>query len=131
MLDMNRLAALGLALAVVPAAAGAQGNRCTKETLPVRGTAVTISYCVTGSPSKAAGSELLVPVTASYASSGGAFSESPTLHFIAAEGPSRVIEDVDLSKLGTAGTLHLTLVYKSGAVSIESAMLTPGAVTIK
>ena len=127
---MKRLA-LGLALAAIPMAASAQTGNCTKETLPVRGTPVTISYCVTGKPTQAPGSELLVKVNATYSAPGGSFKASPVLHFIAAEGPSRVIEDLDLAMLGSSGTLHLTLVYRGNAVSIESALLTPGAITIK
>ncbi len=53
------------------------------------------------------------------------------MRFIAGDGPSRVLENVELAQLGLQGTLHLTLVYAGGAVHIESALLTPGAVTIK
>lgn len=127
---MNRFAALVCALALLPVAASAQSG-CSKETLPVRGTPVTIGFCVTGTPSRAVGSELLVPVAASYSAAGGSFGQNVVLRFIEAEGPSRVIQDVDLAKLGAQGTLHLTLVYKGGTVSIESALLTPGAITIK
>lgn len=129
MRTMKRLA-LTLALAAIPMAAPAQSGNCTKETLPVRGTPVTVSYCVSGSH-KAPGSELLVTVAATYSAPGGSFSDSPVLHFIAGEGPSRVIEDVDLAKVGSSGTLHLTLIYKGNQVAIESALLTPGAITIK
>ncbi len=127
---MKRLA-LALTLAAIPLAAPAQSGNCTKEVLPVRGTLVTIGYCVEDTPVKAPGSELLVKVAATYSAPGGSFGDARVLHFIAAEGPSRVIEDVDLTKVGSTGTLHLTLVYKAGAVSIESALLTPGAITIK
>ncbi len=127
---MKRLA-LALTLAAVPLAAPAQSGNCTKEVLPVHGTPVTIAYCIEGTPAKAPGSELLVKVAGTYSAPGGSFSDARVLHFIAAEGPSRVIEDVDLAKLGSTGTLHLTLVYKAGAVSIESALLTPGAITVK
>jgi hypothetical protein len=127
---MKRLA-LALILVAAPAAASAQAGNCTKEVLPVPGSPVTVSYCVSGKPTQAPGSELLVSVDATYSAPGGSFTEKPVLHFIAAEGPSRVIEDVDLAKLGSKGVLHLTLVYKGGQVSIESALLTPGAVTIK
>ncbi|MDQ2991291.1 MAG: hypothetical protein M3R30_00520 [Candidatus Eremiobacteraeota bacterium] len=127
---MKRLA-LALTLAAIPLAAPAQSGNCTKEVLPVRGTPVTVTYCVEGTPTKAPGSELLVKVAATYSAPGGSYSNAPVLRFIAAEGPSRVIEDLDLAKVGSRGTLHLTLVYKAGAVSIESALLTPGAVPIK
>ncbi len=129
MITMKRLA-LTLALAAIPMAASAQAGNCTKETLPVRGTPVTVSYCVASSH-PAPGSELLVTVAATYSAPGGSFTEEPVLHFISGEGPSRVIENVDLAKLGSRGTLHLTLIYKGNQVAIESALLTPGAITIK
>ncbi|MBV8638216.1 MAG: hypothetical protein JO322_09040 [Candidatus Eremiobacteraeota bacterium] len=67
----------------------------------------------------------------SYSSSGGSFSRSAKLRFVTGEGPSRVLENVDLDKLGLTGTLHLTLVYAGGEVRVENAMLTPGAIIIK
>lgn len=117
-----------LLVAVLPAAAPAQ-NHCSRETLTVRGTAVTITYC----PSAPAGTspEVTVPVTEAYSSSGGSFTRRATLRFITGEGPSRVLENVNLAQLGLTGTLHLTLVYAGGEVRIENAMLTPGAIVIK
>ncbi len=70
-------------------------------------------------------------MTEAYSSSGGSFTRSAKLRFISGEGPSRVLENVNLSDLGLTGTLHLTLVYASGEVRVEKAMLTPGAVIIK
>ena len=74
---------------------------------------------------------MLVPIVASYGAPGGSFSRARDLHFVAGEGVSRVIENLDLAKLGLSGTLHLTLAYSSGLVRIEGALLTPGAITIK
>lgn len=129
---MRRLVAALLLAAALPAAASAQGYRCSKETLSVRGQPLAVAYCVTAAPTKAPGSELLVPVHATYAAPSGSWSEDATLRFIAGEGESRVIRNVDLAKVGSSGTLHLTLVYGSDAtVRIESAMLSPGAITIK
>lgn len=108
----------------------AQG-RCSTETLPVRGVGVTIELCVAGAPQSAPGGEVLVPLQAQYSARGGSFSEDTTLRFIAGERTSRVIRSVDLAKVGSSGTLHLTLVYDGSAVRVESAMLTPGAITIK
>ncbi len=115
-------------MAVVPPAAPAQ-NHCSRETLTVRGTAVTITYCPSAPTGN--GPEVTVPVTEAYSSSGGSFSRSATLRFITGEGPSRVLENVNLAGLGLTGTLHLTLVYAGGEVRVEKAMLTPGAITIK
>ncbi len=112
-------------------AASAQGGRCTRETLSVSGAPLTVAYCVSGENSAAAGHDLPVHVTESYSTGRGSFTQPSTLQFISGETASRVIEDVALSRVGLTGTLHLTLVYRGGLVRIESALLTPGAITIK
>ena len=122
------IAVLALALAL-PLAAPAQ-NHCTKETLTVRGVPLTAGYCVTGAPTSD-GPEMAVPVTETYAANGQAISRTTTMRFIAGDGPSRVLENLALSGLGIAGTLHLTLLYSGGSVHVENALLTPGAITIK
>lgn len=117
--------------AALPATASAQ-QRCSQETLNVRGTPVTIGYCVDAAVRPGAGEEIQVPVQASYSSAGGSFSRSEQLRFISGEGASRVVENLALAPLGLAGeTLHLTLVYSGGLVHVEGALLTPGAITIK
>lgn len=125
-----RQVALAVILAFVPAVASAQGN-CSSETLKVPGAPVTVSYCVTAATSPGPGDELLVPVTESYSAPGGSFRDTATLHFLAGESASRQIQSIDMTRLGSAGTLHLTLVYHGGRVEVESAILTPGAITIK
>lgn len=107
------------------APAGAQDSRCTREVLNVKGTPVTVGYCVVASHGES------VEVSESYHSPKGSFSQTSPLAFIPGDDPSRVIEDVSLSQLGLSGTLHLTLVMHAGAVHIEAAILTPGAITIK
>jgi hypothetical protein len=104
---------------------------CSQETLHVEGAAVTIEYCIRG-PLRANGAdEIVVPVTAAYLAPGGALRRSADLHFLSGEAISRVLESVDLTKLGLTGTLHLTLAYSRGIVRVEGALLTPGAITIK
>lgn len=104
---------------------------CTQETLTVEGAPVTIGYCISG-PLRANGAdEVVVPVTASYSAPGGTVRRPIDLHFIAGEGVSRVLQSLDLTKLGLTGTLHLTLAYSQGLVRLEGALLTPGAITIK
>lgn len=123
------LSATALTLAMLPLAASAQSH-CSRETLPVRGTPVTITYCVAGAPERAGG-ETSVAVSGSYEAPGGRFSRATTMHFVAGEGPARTLENVDLAPLGLAGTLHLTLLYSGGTVRVETALLTPGAVVVK
>ncbi|HVA28394.1 MAG TPA: hypothetical protein VNF68_09450 [Candidatus Baltobacteraceae bacterium] len=127
---MKILPILAAALALLlPAVASAQGQ-CTHETLSVRGIPVTIGYCITGAAA-VSGPEVSLPVSSSYAAPGGSFSQASTMKFIQGEGPTRLLQSVDLAPLGITGTLHLTLVYGGGAVRIENALLTPGAITIK
>jgi hypothetical protein len=130
---MKRMPAALAALAAMaaPLLAGA-ATPCTQETLTVQGTPVTIGYCIAGRPRPTGAQELIVPVAATYAARGGTtFARSEDLHFLAGEGISRVIEHLDLAKLGLTGTLHLTLAYAHGVVRIEGALLTPGAITVK
>jgi hypothetical protein len=104
---------------------------CTQETLSVERAPVTIEYCITGPLRSNGAAEVIVPVTASYTGPAGAVSRTIELHFIAGEGVSRVLQSLDLTKIGLAGTLHLTLAYSHGLVQLEGALLTPGAITIK
>ncbi len=114
----------------MPCAASAQ-NHCSRETLVVRGTPVTIGYCVNGEPERMPGGGISLAVLGSYSAPGGSFSRTTPMRFISGDGPSRIVENVELTQLGLQGTLHLTLVYAGGTVKVESAMLTPGAITVK
>ena len=119
---------LVVAAAGIPAGAA---TPCTQETLTIEGTPVTIGYCVSGTPRPTGSEEVVVPVAATYSAPHGSVRRAIELHFIAGESVSRVIETLDLSALGLAGTLHLTLAYSRGLVQVEGALLTPGAITIK
>ncbi len=130
MLKLLTIAALAAAAASAAVPAAAQSG-CSHETLQVRGTPVAIGFCPAGAPHIVQGGEVAVPVQATYSAAGGSFSESPTLLFVASEGPSRLIRNLDLSRVGMTGTLHLTLVYGGGQVRVDSAMLTPGAIIVK
>ncbi len=118
-----------LTLSTVPPARSA--SSCTQEKLTVEGAPLTIGYCVSGPLLANGADELLVPVTATYSAPAGTLRRSIDLHFIAGERVSRVLQSLDLAKLGLSGTLHLTLAYSHGLVRLEGALLTPGAITIK
>ncbi len=109
----------------------AAASQCTQETLTVEGRPVTIGYCITGALRSTGAEEIVVPVTATYSAPGATVSRPIDLHFIAGEGVSRVLQSLDLTKVGLTGTLHLTLAYSRGLVRVEGALLTPGAITIK
>ncbi|MBC5815175.1 MAG: hypothetical protein GIW97_01405 [Candidatus Eremiobacteraeota bacterium] len=124
---MKQIALAGFLILLLGARAGAQDGRCTREVLTIKGTPVTVSYCVLHPET---GREATT-VSESFSSPKGSFTQTSPLAFIPGDDPSRVIEDVSLSQLGLSGTLHLTLVMHAGAVHIEAAILTPGAITIK
>ncbi|HEY1654438.1 MAG TPA: hypothetical protein VGF86_04935 [Candidatus Tumulicola sp.] len=119
-----------VAATLLPVAAGAQ-PRCTLETLNVRGTAVTVGYCLAGAPHADGSDELIVPVSVSYGSAGGSVSVRRELHFAAGEVTSRILDSLHLDRIGMRGVLHLTLAYTGGLVRVEGALLTPGGITIK
>jgi hypothetical protein len=106
-------------------------NPCTQETLRVEGSPVTIAYCIGGPARTTPFGEVVVLVTETDTAPGGTLRRATELHFIAGEGVSRVIESLDLTKIGLTGTLHLTLAYTRGLVHVEGALLTPGAITVK
>jgi len=128
---MIRALAIAAALAASTASAAAAADSCTQETLTVEGTPVSIGYCISGAPHSNGAEEVIVPVVATYSAPGGTLRRPIDLHFIAGEGISRVLESLDLTKVGLSGTLHLTLAYSRGLVRVEGALLTPGAITIK
>jgi len=127
----QRAFAIATLFAALATASAPAQPRCSQETLNVRGTPVTIGYCPAGPPRSDVTGEILVPVAETYSSPAGTFTRQRQLHFLPGEGVSHVLDNVKLARLGMTGVLHLTLAYGNGAVWIEGAMLTPGAITIK
>ena len=124
-------AVLSLALLLLLGSTAAAQDRCTHEVLKVKGTPVSVGFCVLGTTREQGGREGSVTVAETYSSPKGSFKQTSPLAFIPGDDPSRVIEDVSLAGLGLEGTLHLTLVMRGGTVHVEAAMLTPGGITIK
>jgi hypothetical protein len=130
-MESRMVLATALALSLGTGAQSQAAERCTRETLNVRGTPLTASYCVVGTGPASPGRDLPVRVSETYSTAHGSWTQDVTLQFISGEEASRVIEDLPLDKVGLQGTLHLTLLLRGGTVHVDSAMLTPGAVTIK
>lgn len=120
-----------LVLGFSKAAQAQPADRCTHETLDLRGTPLTASYCIESIGAAAPGRDLPVRLSQSYSTPHGSWSQDSTLQFISGEAASRVIQDLPLDHVGMQGTLHITLVLRGGTVHVDSAMLTPGAITIK
>jgi hypothetical protein len=68
---------------------------------------------------------------ATYSSRTASFTRRSSVRFITGEGPARALESIDLAPLGIAGVLHMTLLYNGNDVTLEHALLTPGAITVK
>lgn len=122
---------LGTAIAAVAALgpAGAQ-DHCSHETVTVRGVPLSVGFCIAGAP-VTAHSVATVALEATYASKSSSFVQRSSVRFITGEGPARALESIDLRPLGINGTLHMTLLYSGNEVTMEHALLTPGAITVK
>jgi hypothetical protein len=120
-----RTFAAALTLLVWSAAAPALAEPCSHESFEVDGSALTVNVCA-ASPSGGK-----VSVSESFKSGAATFSHTATIDVLSGASVSRTVDDVALSPLGSSRTLHLTLAYREGAVSIEHALLLPGAIPLK
>jgi hypothetical protein len=117
--------AFGLAAGLgLPAAA--QGERCTRDTLGIEGANVAASFCV---PAGAAAPN--VSVTETFTLLGKTLQRTTPLAVVAGALTSRTIDDVDLAPIGLKRSLHMTLAYRLGLVSLEHALALPGATPVK
>ena len=106
-------------------AASAQSDRCTKDALTIEGASVTATICV---PAGATGPK--VAVTETLVGSAGTVSHTTSFELLPV-GVSRTVDDIVLEKLGSKRTLHVTLAYREGVVTLEHALLLPGAIPVK
>ena len=106
-------------------AASAQSDRCTKDALTIEGAPVTATICI---PAGATVPKLAVTETLSGRT--GTLSHTTSFDLLPA-GVSRTVDDIALDKLGSRRTLHVTLVYREGVVTLEHALLLPGAIPVK
>jgi hypothetical protein len=117
------VAALGLL--VCSTAAPALADPCSHDSFDIDGRALAVTVCA-AAPS--AGS---VAVTQTFKSGSASFSSGATIDIVSGASVSRTATDVALTPIGSARTLHLMLAYRSGAVSVEHALLLPGAIPLK
>lgn len=113
---------------------GQQTDACSRDPLTVDGTTVGVTLCVSGAPArktKGEGRPVSVTIVETFSTGKAAFSRTSSFDFLDQSEASRTIDDVPLDRLGIGKTLHLTIVYRAGAVRLEHAMLVPGAVDLK
>ena len=113
-----------LALSAVPAAAQ-PAQRCAHDTFDVAGKAVVVTVCA------AAPEGGKLAVSESFKGGSGSFTRATSIDVLSGAAVSRAVDDAALAPLGINATLHLTLAYRGGAVTIEHALLLPGATPLK
>jgi hypothetical protein len=120
----------GILAAVTPTAVPAAP--CSSDTFGIDGHAVLVRICA---PAPGAvgekGKPAPVQLRETFSTGGTSFERTVSLHSVDGAASSRTIDDVPLDKLGIAKTLHLTIGYKPGGVTLERALLVPGAVPLK
>lgn len=118
------LALLGAA-SIAPAL-GQPAQRCSRDAFPVGGQPVSITVCA-GAPDGGK----TVAVTETFKTASASFSHTTSIEVLPGAAASRSVDDVSLAPLGLNFTLHLTLAHRETAVTIEHALLLPGAVPLK
>ena len=121
--------ALVAALAMLAPSVVRADAPCSTRTLTVTGKAVTISFCPQ-SVSRNGNGEIVVHAQEHVSASGTSVVNARVFRFLAGEQTSRAIEILPLNGVGISGELHLSLAYRDGEITIESAVLTPGAIPV-
>ncbi len=122
----HSVAVLGLLAASIAPALAQPAQRCSHETFPVGGQPVTVTACA-GAPNGGK----TVAVTETFKNAATSFNRTTSIEVLPGAAASRAVDDVSLAPLGLQFTLHITLVYREAGVTIEHALLLPGAVPLK
>ncbi len=121
-LSSRNAVAAAATLAVPPSTAG-----CSTDAVTIDATPVTITLCATKSAPQT------VTVSETFASKSATMNHATTIDVLPGETSSRGIDDVPLAQLALANakSLHITMHYKAGTITLEHALLSPGAVPLK
>jgi len=121
------LAATLLALGSLAAARAA----CTSERFTVEGTPLTIALCLTSVQLDQATGSRIARVEATTSTPTHTASAQLALLLPLESTVAHAPASIELAPVGLIGTLHLTLHVAPPNVTIDSALLTPGAVILK
>jgi hypothetical protein len=119
------LAGTTVAFLAAGAAALAQSDNCTHDSLTIDGVPTAASFCVSG-PSAAR-----VTVNETFVRGAQKFARPLTIDIVSGASVTRAVDDVPLTELGSNKQLHLTIAYRAGRATLEHALLLPGAVVLK
>jgi hypothetical protein len=120
------VAVLALFVASAAAAPAQPSQRCSRDTFSVGDQTVVVTTCA-GAPDGGK----TVAVTETFKGKSASFNHTTSIEVLPGASASRAVDDVSLTPLGLPYTLHLTLAHRENAVSIEHALLLPGAVPLK
>lgn len=126
MLLFRRAAFAAVLVLTAASAAAAQTERCTSDALTIDSAAVTARVCAPAG----VGDGQRILVTVALVSSAGTVRHTTPFELLPG-GVSRTVDDISLEPLGSKKSLHVTLAYRAGIVTLEHALLLPGAVPIK
>jgi hypothetical protein len=119
------LAGTTVAFLITSAAALAQSENCTHDSLTIDGTPTAATFCV-ASPAGAR-----VTVNETFVRGGQKMTRPLAIDVVSGAAVTRAVDDVPLSEIGSAKVLHLTVAYHGGQATLEHALLLPGAVVLK
>ncbi len=112
----------------IPATARAA---CTSERFTVEGSPLTIELCLNAVTLDPSTSSRIAHVEATTSTPTRSATASLALLLPMGSTASHAPASIELAPVGLVGTLHLTLHVTPSSASIDSALLTPGAVIIK
>ena len=115
-----------LVAASIAPALSQPASRCSRDVFPVAGQPLTVTVCA-GAPDGGK----TVTVSETFKTAKASFDQTTSIEVLPGAAASRAVHDVSLAPLGLQYTLHLTLAYREAAVTIEHALLLPGAVPLK
>jgi len=119
------LAGTTVAFLAAGAAALAQGENCTQDSLSLEGAPTAASFCVAG---PTAGQ---VTVTETFVRGAQRLTRPLAINVVDGATVTRAVDDIPLTDLGSNKQLHVTIAYRGGSAYLEHALLLPGAVVLK
>lgn len=114
--------------AALPASAA---SGCSSDVFLVKGTSLAVELCAPPAAPRTGGKNPVTIVETLAAKGQPSLTRKVALDAALGDETSRTIDDAPLQTLGIAGTLHMTIAYKGGAVRLEHALLVPGAIALK
>ena len=122
---------LAIAVALAFASPAVARAACTSEAFTVEGSPLSIELCLTSVTLDPATSSRVAHVAATTSTASRSATAQLALLLPMGSTAAHAPATIELAPVGLVGTLHLTLHVTPNSASIDSALLTPGAVIIK